>query len=423
MRAAAVWLPRRVAPIVTALFIVALFLCSYLFNGSALLISSTALRSASAIASDDASPPPPPLTWTLIDDVMNIDWPARRLELVTGCPHPPALCRAHHVYDAVFLISLPRFAARTARTAAQLTAAGVNFTLVRGHDARSGGPAIQKLAEIAMLRDYDKAAGTFFLYLTHLALLEAARIRGLRSLLILEDDVTLSSDFEREFDAIVRAAPTDYIMLQYCWLANEYSGSVPAPRGPRPEWVTPAGVVYQACAVALSTEGIAEVYRAMEETREAIDGLPYDALFARFPSRMYAASPPLIVAPLFYGSTLGHEQTPNPSEWRANNRIDAVRFDLVRGFVRGGERGTALACTREEAGVDFFGQDLIAPATSAVAAATPAECCAACKDGWPYCRAYTHIEDMCYLKSSDAGRRAMTGAQVTSGFVEQVPIE
>jgi hypothetical protein len=136
--------------------------------------------SSAAAAAAAAAPPSPRLAWTHIDDVIDMDWPARRAELVSGCPPPPALCRPQHVFDAVFVIGLPRYAARASRTVAQLEAAGVNFTLVRAHDARPGGWTTQRLAEVVMLRDYDKGAGMFCLFLTHLALFEAARARGLR---------------------------------------------------------------------------------------------------------------------------------------------------------------------------------------------------------------------------------------------------
>jgi hypothetical protein len=434
MRATSTWTPR--GGVLNAAFLGGLALLSFLFLRQVLPahIAAAPFRDAAAAAPPPPPPPPAPsLSWTHIDDVIDVDWPARRAELVTGCPPPPALCRAHHVFDAVFVISLPRYAARATRVAAQLEAAGVNFTLVRGPDGRVGGWTTKKLAEIVMLWHSDKTAGPFCLLMTHLALFEAARARGLRNMLILEDDVTLSSDFARDFDAAARAAPADYISLQFCWLA-EHAGIVPTPRGPRPQWVTTSRKVFQSCAVAVSAEGAAELSRSMVESRQVIDGQPYDDLFTRFPSKMYVAYPPLGSAPVFPDtgvSTLGHGWPSVVPEWRAINGVEAARFDLYgRGFVRGGERGTALACAREEAGVDFFGNELQAPATSQLKAATPAACCAACKDGWPYCRAWTHTANVgggdgdCYLKTTDKGRRVMTGAVhavYTSGFIEQVP--
>lgn len=359
------------------------------------------------------------MRWVDASEAADIEWTPQRN---SGCPPPPALCRPHDVFDAIFVLSHPQSQARAERVCAQLDAAGVEYVLIQRHN--------------------DDAE-----HETHKSLLAVVEAAQLRSVLFLEDDITLAANFPSAFDSSARSAPRDWQALWFCWLSTGFM-MVPVQKGgaaASQRWVPPKQI-FQSCAVALSASAAALVHDVLTTKGGAIDAAPFDAVIKRWPTRVLALWPPAAVAPRFSVSEGPHSfWGDTPRHWAAVNGVAQERFDVLgEGYRAGGGLLAARpVCTEFEPGVDFRGSNLLGPALgvtaagvsagkivewSAVAMDSPAACCVACGAAWPLCRAWTlasrpsmdtsGLRD-CWLKSSEEGRAAADDATFVSGRVAQ----
>ena len=362
------------------------------------------------------------IVWVPTDSLLDLNTSAFRP--APGCPPLPAQCHLQDVFDEVVVLSLPRFPQRARRIAAQLNALGTPFTMVHARDKRTGDVA--GFAKELMVKDHG-SPGALGLLLSHLAILRYITAGPFSNFLILEDDVTFAADFPQAFDAAARALPRDWVTAWLGWIAQRRS-DVPAPPQPGALWAVPLWHG-QSCAVGIAREAASLLYDALLYFKETIDQLPYRRLQETFPTRVWAAYPPVVAAMPYTESTMGHGWPHSGTDYRAANLVERARFDLWGGGYAGpGRAPRAGACLPMEEGVDYFGEDVRGggfprvgePAIDApVAAASPRECCAACQEDWPRCHFFTFdaSAELCYRKYSSRGR-VEAGKELVSGGVE-----
>jgi len=114
----------------------------------------------------------------------------------------PLMRRVNECVDAVYVLTVKTFTERMAHIRRELGRAGIAFEFVLQHDAGELQPAtIAALFESSKMRPAHQS-----LVLKHVAAWRDAAAKGLRRVLVFEDDVVLARDFEARFDVAMRAA-------------------------------------------------------------------------------------------------------------------------------------------------------------------------------------------------------------------------
>ena len=392
---------------------------------------SSPLKTNSSLPPPLPHEPPGDLHWVPVASLPDANFSAHRPP-APGCPPPPALCRLEHVFDEILVLSLPRFAGRTARILAQLRALGAPFTLIHAHDARSVGFLALKM---------DKS--TMALLMTHVAIAEYIRRSPFRHVLLFEDDATLANDFPPAFDAVARALPPDWSFLQL-GQSILLKGGDPAclPSGPLilRKAATCIDAYWGLFAVAFSRGALEVLRRTILGSKRSADKDQFEALVQAFPSGSFFTWPPLVAMNPFYGSTLGHSWPESPADWLRTNGVATGRFDLRGpGYREGGgvsvpaiAPSQCLAQHAQQRGIEVgLGRDILwvkmkdrgrkGADDAAVSSRHESElaCCVACTQSFPVCVAWAyHIQKQaCSLKWSDGGL-SLHDAAVVSGLVQ-----
>ena len=364
-----------------ALVIVSLasLLCGALYLQSRLrrpLLSPTARGSTRARA----------LEWVAVGDLTSSSRARAASNASIGCPPSPLQCRLTHIFSEVFVISLPRFAERAERTARQLDALGVAFTLVRAHDAASG--SVHAFRELFWPSTSPPSAGSLgevALLATQLDILAyVARASHIKTILILEDDALFRADFPSAFDAAVRNVPSDWRVF---WIG--------AMMGPGFNTYAPPGGgvvrvhgglqrVWGAYGLGLQRDATSIVARAMVDSRSSIDIGSYEALGKAFPLQQYLLWPAQVITNVYHGSQLEHNVEFSAEWWKSSVGVDPAMFDMTFGYSVGSESGFRAVCGDLRRNF-VFGNDLRVYA--AVAAGSPDACCTICGTQLPRCSA------------------------------------
>ena len=300
------------------------------------------------------------------------------------CPPAPARCALQDVFDEVFLISLPRFTERAERTARQLDALGVPFTLVHAQDSRSGSVA----AFLSLFWPGESSPGSrakVALLSTHLDILSyVAQTPQLERVLILEDDVFFHADFPSQFDLAAHNVPTDWRVFWIGAMAVVDVSKESPPGGGVARVSGGIDRIYGAFAVGLHREAAAVVYDSIVKSRSSIDHSPYDALTKHWPQQEYLLWPTLVVTTQWTGSTIGHSTANSVAKWMRETGTDQSMFDFSRGYYSGGEAGMDTTCTELREGFVFKGLT----AYAVLGARSSEECCAECAMQLPRCSAF-----------------------------------
>lgn len=342
--------------------------------------------------------------WTSLEDLLDVNFTSKRLAI--GCPPLPSVCKLHHIFDEIMIISLPRFYTRYMTIINQLNEMNVPYTLVHARDGRS--PEYKQIAEHFLYDKRDQISSIFSLYLTQIGILNYLKISPLRSILILEDDVIFRADFPVRFDRFARNLPEDWRVLwlglnvelgyrldsesiPIDWKGGENNGftTLPSPYEERGD----AGF-FGAFSVGFHRDAASLVLQTMLENRTVIDTLPYITLLQTWPNQSFIASPPLAIMNISAQSTLRGNVVSNSKIWNSVNNIDYRWFNVNKGFYVGGESGVVYHCATQT-GVDKSGNDL-----KLLVAESANECCAHCKSYMPFCTSWTWNPGikMCWLK-------------------------
>lgn len=390
-------------------------------------------RQTASVPSAPASAAPSPkpsdaLQWVPSENISAI-LNATTRHVAGGCPPPPALCRLEHVFTHVFIIGMPRAVSRARRAAAQVRALGCPFTLIAAVDA------VELWARNPTMRSIENGnggRGSTALALTHrhvLGFLSVALADGEHAL-VLEDDVTFSSDFVERFDAIARsfearAAEAGAEPWRFFFLGSNVWRSECSQRGDVVDgqsiFIAPgiASVdlmkkcvqhLYGSVAFAVDKKGAETIQESLRTCDCPIDTGPYATVHERFPRGSFIAWPLIASMSPYTSYVVGNGQAFfSVEEWAAWNWLSEDRFDFRGdGYVAGATTVRMRSCanvTREE-GVDFVGYNvrwLDRPRNED-------ECCDACRRDFIYCRAWTFTQNetsgtrRCELKSAAAGR-------------------
>lgn len=106
-----------------------------------------------------------------------------------------------HWVDAVYVLSVKSFDTRIAHIRAELGRHGIPFEFVFEHDAKEMDPALVN----ATFAPSDLKAGQQSLVLKNIHVWRTALSRGLRRVLVFEDDAVLRQDFAPRFEEAMRA--------------------------------------------------------------------------------------------------------------------------------------------------------------------------------------------------------------------------
>ena len=138
-----------------------------------------------------------------------------------GCPPTGQLCRPHHIFHQVFVITLPRRHKHWLRLSQQLRRRGVPHTLVHAYDGKSPGMrfmhrAIQSRVEAMVGKEVAAAkrwhSHDLALLASQIDILEYLDRSPYESVLVLQDSVLLleAHTFDVEFDRQARLLPPDW---------------------------------------------------------------------------------------------------------------------------------------------------------------------------------------------------------------------
>lgn len=363
-----------------------------------------------------------PLPWIPATALIDVNFSAHRPP-ATGCPPPPDLCRLEHVFDEIVVIGLPRYAWRAARITGQLAALDTPVTLVYAFDTRVIGPAAN-----SRLRPAE-----FALWLTHVAIFQYVAKSPFRHVFLIEDDATLASDFPSAFDAFARALPPDwrFLMLGQSLLCTGRRSCTSGLPSPVARIRAVRGRLYASFSVAFERAAAADVALANAASKDIIDRVPYEAVWAKWGNQSYFAWPPVVAMDPFTGSTLGNSWVVPVMTWKEQNGIETARFDFRGGGYQAHRVVAPVALDRDcdapnaiIIGLDFSGSDItwgwpfdkqkVAP----LPADNPRECCVHCVDAYPMCIAWTHVADVgCFIKQAVSKRVEGKGERFASGLV------
>ena len=110
----------------------------------------------------------------------------------------------NNLFDGVFLINLPRRPDRLEHATKQLNNQNINFEVIEGIDG-------------SKLWDVNKQLhkGIYGCSLSHFRCVKQARLRGLKNILIFEDDVVLNNNFTKIINENYDKIPKDYEFLYF----------------------------------------------------------------------------------------------------------------------------------------------------------------------------------------------------------------
>ncbi len=172
--------------------------------------------------------------------------------------------------DDVVVISLPERTDRRERMEYMMAREGVWFRFVDGVRVKDEEIEPYEISEVG--RQSFKMAAGFKKYLrgmagcrrAHLRVLEAAKAKGLRSLMIIEDDMVLETGWLEKLRAALLELPKGWLQLYFS--ANNFSPSAPVSENLRR-----LGGAYQTTAILYSQTGIEAAIQCLRHSRNEID--------------------------------------------------------------------------------------------------------------------------------------------------------
>ena len=306
------------------------------------------------------------VTWMFPGDVrFPENAPTRALP---GCPPPPDLCRFHHVFSEVLVISAPWRLLQWLRLSQQLSKHNISHSMVHAYWGSHVGFArlFEEAGPMEGSRGQPVRAGQVALLTTMLEVLSYIARSPHESVLLLEDDALLPNDdvFDAEFDRQIRLVPPDWKQL-YLGLSNlDWNGDW-CLRDPaafqemertgrrRPFAVNRAwGMFAVAFTRSAAGEMLAEQLRRPEGLRLALDEPGQHHISTKYPGKTWSFWP-FFVLPDLRNSTLRDNQPQMSLEaqgwrWRFNySSVNLTGVDTSLPFptpiLRGLEGGYAMA--------------------------------------------------------------------------------
>jgi glycosyltransferase involved in cell wall biosynthesis/GR25 family glycosyltransferase involved in LPS biosynthesis len=255
--------------------------------------------------------------------------------------------RINEVFDAVYLVNLPQAVEKRLSSAQQLRDHGIKFHLVEAVNGYAG-EALERYktyqsrtlgdfkrypeyrdAEIKRGKPYIESAGAIGYIHTYVGILKAARDKGLRRILILEDDVLLCRDFEPALARLLQVAGDDWKVLQlgasqYRWDSVDHEAALQ--RGAYfPRRLDTCG----SFAIAFDASVYEEVIEAVSAFESPFDHLALGEIYERHLGQCHVAYPNIVMPDVSTSSIRGgRDQHKHAEKMRWD--VSAYAFPLRR---------------------------------------------------------------------------------------------
>lgn len=281
--------------------------------------------------------------------------------------------RVNAVFDAVYLVNLPSAVERRLTSAQHLRDHGIAFELVEAVNGYAGEALARyeayraralgdfkrhrqyRDAEIKRGKPYIESAGAIGYIFTYLGILKEARRKGLRRILILEDDVLLSYGFEAAFDRFMRTVGDTWKVLQlgasqYRWDSVDHDAALQ--RGAYfPRRLDTCG----SFAIAFDQSVYDEVIEAVAAFESPFDHLAMGEVYERHIGHCHVAYPNIVMPDVATSSIRGgRDQHQHGEKMRWN--VDAFPYPLKRTSL-----GVVLTSRRNAAYLAAFAADADRP--------------------------------------------------------------
>lgn len=226
---------------------------------------------------------------------------------VSGCPPRPALCRFHHVFNEVLLVTLPRRRAKWLRLTQQLTKHGIAHTLVHAVDGRGSRAFANSFAQTGGKNGWSLPWKPTELALlsVQVDILDYLLRSPFDNVLVLEDDAILMNDdrFAAEFDRQMRLVRPDWTQLFLGATIDTWTDGVILQDGPAFRAMDASGdhapfpvkTIYGTFAVAWRRSVAEEILREHTNMKLPLDNTGLHVVAQRYPGRTLVFWPFLIV--------------------------------------------------------------------------------------------------------------------------------
>lgn len=227
------------------------------------------------------------------------------------------------VFQNVYLVNMSKSHGDRLRAVTHLNARGVTHQLWNATDGYKGSAFRDFLRykerplgsltrypdmndrEIWRKKHYIESAGAVGYIHTYISIINDAKERGLQRILILEDDVLLSKNFEIEFSKFIAAVPSDWVVLnlgssQYDW------SSVDEPTALAKGYYS-AERIHTCGSFAIGLD--ASIYDLLIEAARSLESpfdlLPLGEIYQKHPNRCLVAFPNIVMPDVSSSSIRG----------------------------------------------------------------------------------------------------------------------